>query len=61
MVSIVKRRKALGLSQIELAEQAGCSVASVRLFESRARLKDSPTLAEIERVLDALEKQRART
>lgn len=31
--AIKKGRKAVGFSQQQLAEQAGCSIASVRLYE----------------------------
>ena len=59
MNDLVKRRKALGYSQQQVAEEAECSVSSVRLFESGYRSVGlSETLCKIEEALDRSEKAR---
>ncbi|MGI8805122.1 MAG: helix-turn-helix domain-containing protein [Thermoleophilaceae bacterium] len=51
-VGIPDRRRALGLTQGQLAMRADCSRASVALIESGYRPRRSEVLARIEAVLD---------
>lgn len=51
------KRLRLGLSQQEVAELAGCSIAMVRLLEQGWRPKESPTLERVVEVLEEAERK----
>ena len=58
-LTLGERRKALGLSQQKLAEDAGCSVGTVRLYESGYRQQRSELIVKIEQALDEAERAAA--
>ena len=49
------RQRAAGLSQIELAERAGCSWSTIRLFDRGYTPAHSETLSRVLAVLDEIE------
>ena len=57
-IDIRERRRAVGLSQEQLARAVGCSTASVRLFERGYMPPSSPTRERVVAVLNALVKPR---
>ncbi len=59
-VTLVERRKALGISQQKLAELAGCSMGTVRLVEAGYQYSQSSEKSElIEQALAEAERQAA--
>jgi len=58
-LDILAERKALGLSQAELARAIGVDQSSVSLWESGKRLPRGPTLLGVLHVLAALKAKRA--
>jgi transcriptional regulator with XRE-family HTH domain len=55
---LTRRRRKLGLSRLELARLAGCSLQSVNLFEQGHVPKRSAALERVEAVLAAKEAER---
>jgi transcriptional regulator with XRE-family HTH domain len=53
---VVQLRAAAGLSQVELADEAGMSKSQLCRLE-RAKRPNPPTLATLQRIADALEVQ----
>jgi len=55
-LTLLERRKALGFSQQKLAEEAGCSMGTVRLLEGGYTPSQSEMAAKIEQALVKAEK-----